>query len=83
MNCHYCAEEAMSCTQPPLCARHLDLAILAEYLRDKDQPVNPESIKALMARCRDNHGSLVLTEAEVEPLMVGPFADQYVLEPPE
>jgi hypothetical protein len=73
MKCKYCEQMAQE-TVPPLCEKHLDLALLADYLIDRGEAVTVESVTALVEQCLANRGTLSLTAADVPGLLAGPFA---------
>ena len=67
--CTYCTRPALANVDPPLCERHLDIAIIAEYLADRGQPVTVDTVTAKLRRCYENHGALTAQPEEVETLL--------------
>lgn len=75
--CTYCPEPATGHTAPLMCDRHLDLAVLTEYLRDQGEPVTVEAVQGLVHICQERNGILHLEVEEVEALLTGDFAERY------
>ena len=78
--CQFCDRPATDETAAVglvLCEKHLDLAVLCEYLADEKQPVTVEAVTELLARCRANNGDLAINEADVAELLAGEFAARY------
>jgi hypothetical protein len=78
--CQFCDQPAADETAAiglALCEKHLDLAVLCEYIADEKRPVTVKTVTALLARCRANNGSLAIDEADVAWLLTGEFASRY------
>lgn len=81
MKCQFCELNALGQTEPALCEKHLDLAVLAEYLSEHERPVTVETVTELLAVCRANGGLLALEPAEVAGLLSAEFARNYEVKP--
>lgn len=77
MKCKFCDQPASSVTQPPMCERHLDLAVLTEHLADQGKPVTVETVTALFEKCQARNGVLSITVEEIPALLAGPNASSY------
>lgn len=77
MKCQFCELSALGQTEPALCEKHLDLAVLSEYLSDHNQPVTAETVTELLTMCQANGGLLALEPAEVAGLLSAEFAQGY------
>lgn len=77
MKCQFCDEPAVGVTRPPLCAKHLDLSIMCEYLHDKGKPVTVEAVQQLVYICHSRNGALDLQVEDIEPMLAGPFFERY------
>lgn len=75
--CHYCDQPATSSTQPPMCPKHLDLAVIAGYLTAKERPVTVESVTAALRTALDRGAHLDLTIEEVGALMQAGYPADY------
>lgn len=70
MNCLFCDQAALVNVNPPLCDRHLDLAILAERLNEGGQVITQTALRELITE----YQSLTVQAFEVEHLMTEAFA---------
>lgn len=77
MKCQFCELDALGQTEPALCEKHLDLAVLSEYLSERGQPVTVETVTELLAVCRANKGMVAIEPAEVAGLLSAEFARNY------
>lgn len=79
MTCQYCNQPVTDSTiEPPLCAKHLDLAIISEFLTEMGLAVTVEAVKMLVEGSRKRNGQMSLEPAEIEGLMAQAFARSYV-----
>lgn len=69
MNCQFCDKPAVTNVTPPLCEKHLDLAILVERLKELKQPVTADTVQDLLAKAQANNGQLAITPADVAALL--------------
>ncbi len=77
MTCQFCEEPAVGVTQLLMCVKHLDLAILCGYLREKGEPVTVESVQQLWYICHSRNGALDLEIEDIEPMLAGEFLERY------
>lgn len=75
--CKFCDQPAVENVIPPMCNKHLDLAVMAEFLSGQGRPVTVEAIRGLLPQCQANDGELSITAGDVETLMAGEFASKY------
>lgn len=67
--CKFCESDAVGETDPPMCARHQDLASFVDYLTDEEQEITVETVQGLVQRCRANNGDLAIDLADVSELL--------------
>lgn len=79
MFCKYCDQPVADATiQPPLCAKHLDLAIISEFLTETGEAITVEAVKRLVEGSRQRSSQMSLEPDEIEGLMAQDFATSYV-----
>lgn len=73
--CQFCDRPAVtesvtgSATDPPMCAKHLDLLITVEYIIGRNREPTQELVLALLASARQRGGALAITDEEVPELL--------------
>lgn len=69
--CTFCSQPVIAAgyTDPPMCERHLDLAVIIGFMIDRGQPVTVESVTAMLRQARANGGELVIDAADVAELL--------------
>lgn len=79
MFCKFCNQPVTDTTvDPPLCAKHLDLAIISEFLTEIGQEITAEAVELLVESCHQRNGQMSLEPSEVSELMARDFATSYV-----
>lgn len=79
MTCKFCNQPvADKAIEPPLCAKHLDLAIVSEFLTETGEEITVEAVKRLVEGSRKRNRQMSLEPGEVESLMAKDFARRYV-----
>lgn len=77
--CAYCSQPATAegyfTTTPPLCAKHLDLAIMIGFMAGRNMEINVGTVTTLLAQCRANNGQLSLEEADIPALLPAMLAN--------
>lgn len=84
-HCHFCEQLAAGYTEPPMCEKHQDLAVLTGHLIEAGQPVTVETVQSLLARCLANGGLLHLTGDDVDGMLSDPagYTSEYHIQSPE
>lgn len=73
--CKYCDRPITD--QGDLCAWHLDLEVLIDYLKDKKQSVTITALALLITVCLSRKSSLVVTLDDLDELITPEFAGAY------
>ena len=72
--CTFCAAKAEPSTMPPMCPKHLDLAVATDWLKSQGRAINPANVKEII---RSSNGHWNLTPDEVDKLMSAHYTIDY------
>lgn len=67
--CLLCEAPARPFSDPPFCARHLDMAVLVEFMRGQGEEITPEAVKGRLEKALTRSDVWVITPDDVEVLL--------------
>lgn len=77
MKCQYCNQIVTDDNTGALCPWHLDLEVLADYLKENETPVTVPALAWLINLGLSRGGSFVIALDDLESLITPEFARKY------